>query len=82
MKHILLVIVALLTLNAFSQIIEPVKWSTSVEKISETEYLLISTANIDKGWHLYSQKVPEDGPITTTFSFLFKPLISTQYSIS
>ena len=39
------------------------------EKISDTEYNLVSTANIDKGWHLYSQNVPEDGPIATTFTF-------------
>jgi len=54
-------------LNA--QILDPVKWTTSVEKISETEYNLIATASIDSGWHLYSQTVPENGPIPTTFSF-------------
>ena len=52
-----------------AQIFEPVKWSTSVEKLSETEYKLISKATIDKGWHLYSQNVPEDGPIPTTFAY-------------
>ena len=52
-----------------SQIFEPVKWETSVEKISDTEYVLVSKASVDKGWHLYSQKVPEDGPIPTTFEY-------------
>ncbi len=52
-----------------SQVLEPVKWSTSVEKISDTEYTLIAIATIDKGWHLYSQYVPEDGPIATAFTF-------------
>lgn len=56
-----------ISLNA--QIFEPVKWSTSVEKVSDTEYKLITSAKIDKGWHLYSQSVPEDGPIATTFTF-------------
>ena len=56
-------------LSVHSQILEPVEWSTSVEKVSDTEYLLISTANIDNGWHLYSQNVPENGPIPTTFTF-------------
>ena len=55
------------TTNA--QILEPVKWETSVEKISDTEYDLISIATIDDTWHLYSQKVPEDGPIPTTFIY-------------
>lgn len=52
-----------------AQVLEPVKWSTSVEKISDTEYDLISKATIDRGWHLYSQDVPEDGPIPTTFTY-------------
>lgn len=55
--------------NTFGQILDPVAWSTSVEKISETEYDLVVTTIIDPGWHLYSQKVPEDGPIPTTFAF-------------
>ncbi len=54
-------------LNA--QILEPVKWATSVEKISDTEYDLISTATIDQGWHLYSQNVPDGGPIPTYFTY-------------
>ncbi len=58
-----------LTFSATAQILEPVKWTTSVEKISDSEYTLIATATIDSGWHLYSQTVPEDGPIPTTFSF-------------
>ena len=53
----------------FSQILEPVEWSTSVEKISDDTYILVSKANIEKGWHLYAQDVPEDGPIPTTFSY-------------
>ncbi len=52
-----------------AQILEPVKWSTSVEKNSDTEYNLVSIATIDKGWHLYSQNVPDDGPIPTTFTY-------------
>jgi thiol:disulfide interchange protein len=55
-----------------SQILEPVKWKTSVEKISDTEFTLIATANIDEGWHLPSQETfPDDviGPIPTEFSF-------------
>lgn len=57
------------TASMQSQILDPVKWSTSVKKISETEYDLISTATIDENWHLYSQEVPEDGPLPTVFTF-------------
>ncbi|EPR73918.1 Cytochrome c-type biogenesis protein DsbD, protein-disulfide reductase [Winogradskyella psychrotolerans RS-3] len=55
--------------NLFSQVFDPVKWETKVEKISDTEYNLISIATIDSGWHLYSQNVPDNGPIPTTFSY-------------
>ncbi|QDO92760.1 thiol:disulfide interchange protein [Formosa sediminum] len=69
MKHILFALLFTLTLSAFSQILDPVKWSTSVEKVSDTEYKLITTANIETSWHLYSQYVPENGPIPTTFIY-------------
>jgi len=56
-----------------SQILDPVKWSTSVKKISDTEFDLIAKASIEKGWHLYSQEVPEDGPLPTAFVFEENP---------
>lgn len=59
----------LISASSFSQIHNPVQWSTSVEKIADTEYFLIATATIEQGWHLYSQDVPEDGPIPTSFVF-------------
>ncbi len=54
---------------SYSQILEPVKWKTFVEKISDDEYRLKIVAQIDKGWHLYAQEVPDGGPIPTTFTF-------------
>ncbi|MBL4642451.1 MAG: thiol:disulfide interchange protein, partial [Flavobacteriaceae bacterium] len=68
-KKVLLLLTLLLTLNSFSQILDPVDWSTSVEKISDTTYKLITKATIDRGWHLYSQNVPDDGPIATLFTY-------------
>ncbi|MDN3665851.1 protein-disulfide reductase DsbD family protein [Algibacter miyuki] len=70
MKQFILVLsVLIFSLTGYSQVLDPVKWTTSVEKISETEYHLISTAIVDRGWHLYSQNVPENGPIPTTFVY-------------
>ncbi|NOY46660.1 MAG: thiol:disulfide interchange protein [Chlorobi bacterium] len=71
MKKVILVLFCLFIGQFYvtAQILDPVKWTTSVEKISDTEYKLISTATIDAGWHLYSQSVPEDGPIPTTFTY-------------
>lgn len=68
-KRILVLLTIFLTFNSFSQIVDPVDWSTSVEKISETKYKLITKAAIDRGWHLYSQSVPENGPIPTQFTY-------------
>jgi len=66
----LLVALALLAISVVqAQILDPVTWSTSVNKISDTEYELISKATIDAGWHLYSQHVPDNGPIPTTFIY-------------
>lgn len=68
-KHLTLIFALIAFTVGNSQILEPVKWNTSFEKISDTEYNLVSTATIESGWHLYSQDVPEDGPIPTTFTF-------------
>jgi thiol:disulfide interchange protein DsbD len=68
-RLILLLSIILFNTTSYSQIYDPVKWSTSVEKVSETEYDLVIQAIIETGWHLYSQNVPDDGPIPTTFTF-------------
>lgn len=52
-----------------AQIHDPVKWETSVKKISDTEYELLTTATMEGSWHLYSQEVPENGPKPTTFTY-------------
>ncbi len=64
---LLLATVSLASVQA--QILDPVTWSTSVKKISETEYDLIAKATIEDKWHLYSQEVPPDGPLPTLFTF-------------
>ncbi|MEC3906743.1 protein-disulfide reductase DsbD domain-containing protein [Tamlana sp. 2201CG12-4] len=69
MKNTFLILVLAFSLNSFGQILKPVKWATSVNKVSDTEAELIVTATIEDGWHLYSQSVPEDGPKPTSFVF-------------
>lgn len=56
-KRFLFALFALIVSNAvFSQILEPVKWSHEVSKISDTEYELNLIATIDYGWYIYSQE--------------------------
>jgi thiol:disulfide interchange protein len=51
------------------QIVKPVKWSFSSEKIDDNNYNLVFTALIDKPWHIYGTAIPEGGPIPLTVSF-------------
>jgi hypothetical protein len=66
-KYLLLLIFLQMSFSLSAQVLSPVKWSFSVNKISNVESELIFTATMDKGWHLYSQDIPEGGPIPTTF---------------
>jgi thiol:disulfide interchange protein DsbD len=50
-----------------SGILDPVKWSYDLKKVSDEEYDLIFKAKIQDGWQLYSQFVEEGGPIPTQF---------------
>ncbi|AHW60379.1 Thiol:disulfide interchange protein DsbD [Draconibacterium orientale] len=70
MKRILFSVFLLTTaLLASSQIVEPVKWNFSQNKISDNEFELVFTAIIEEGWHMYSTDLPEGGPIKTSFYF-------------
>ena len=42
---------------------EPIKLETSVQKISETEYDIVFSATLFKGWYLYSQYNPDEASL-------------------
>lgn len=69
MKKIICLLLFITSVIAQSQEKNPVKWKTSVEKISDTEYDLKITAFINSGWYLYTQNSIEKGPSATTFMF-------------
>lgn len=73
----MLLITALMVLQltevSFAQVLKPVKWSFSTKQLSNEDVQLIFTANIDPTWHLYSQDIPEDGPVPTSFNFEKNP---------
>jgi len=54
---------------AFSQIEDPIKWSYKAEPAEAGFYNLKFTATIEDTWHLYSQNIPDGGPIATSFHF-------------
>jgi thiol:disulfide interchange protein DsbD len=47
----------------------PLKWTYTVKKVSECEFELQFKADAEKGFHLYSQKPTDDGPLPTEFIF-------------
>ena len=70
MIHRILLIFLLFASFSNAQIHKPVTWETTVEKVTESDFDLVTTASIETGWHLYSQNVPDGGPIPTSFSFV------------
>lgn len=69
MKNKILFALLFLVNSIYSQILDPVKWKTTIEKKSETEFVLVFDATIEKDWHFYSQYTPEGGAIATEFKF-------------
>ncbi|WP_293890208.1 thioredoxin family protein [Flavobacterium sp.] len=70
MKKVLFFLLSFLAFaNLSAQIVKPVKWSTTVEKLSDSEFNLVMEGKIDEGWHVYSQFTPADGPLPAEFTF-------------
>ncbi|MCX8472639.1 MAG: protein-disulfide reductase DsbD family protein [Sediminibacterium sp.] len=83
MKKLFIILVTLLVTNfsfAFKSFLKPiptvVRFTTEVQALPNNEYNLIIHAVIDKGWHIYSQKLPDEGPLPTSIVFKKNPLIS------
>ena len=70
MKKVFSLLALLVVFFGTAQIVEPVKWSAKVVKLSESEFNLITTATIEEGWHLYSQFTPDGGamPLVITYN--------------
>lgn len=70
MKKVLFFLLIFLAFaNANAQIVKPVKWTSKVEQLSDSEFNLVMNGKIDEGWHLYSQFTPENGPLPAEFKF-------------
>jgi hypothetical protein len=60
----------------WAQTANPVSWTFTSKKISDNVYEVQMVANIQNGWHLYSQAQPKDAiAIPTSFSFNKNPLV-------
>lgn len=57
------------TLTSLAQMSNPVNWSFEQKQIEADVYELHFNASIKSGYHLYSNVLPENGPIATSFHF-------------
>ena len=48
---------------------DPVRWKTSMER-RDTTTVIVFKATIDEGWHIYSVKLPDGGPMPTSIKLL------------
>lgn len=71
MKKLSLLVVAMVVTfsAAFAQIHNPVKWEVAQKKLNNKEGVVFIKATIQNGWNIYSQNVPDGGPIPTSFAF-------------
>jgi DsbC/DsbD-like thiol-disulfide interchange protein len=56
-----------------AQILDPVKWTFTVEAGKNQDAVLVFKAKMDAGWHIYSQNTPDGGPLPMVFKFDAKP---------
>jgi hypothetical protein len=77
MKKLVLILVSFFTVGLLSaQGLNPVSWSFTSKKISDNVYELQMIANIQQGWHVYSQTQPKDAIAQpTTVIFNKNPLV-------
>lgn len=74
-KLFVLLFLAFSALAGHSQ--SPVSWSFSSKKIADKIFEVHLTANIQSGWHMYSQTQPDDAiVIPTSFTIKNNPLLN------
>jgi thiol:disulfide interchange protein len=74
MKRLIFFCLFLISVSATkAQILNPVSWNFSSEKLNDNEANLVVTATIENKWHIYSQFIEEGGPVPTTFTFKKNP---------
>lgn len=67
-KLITLALLMLVTIMANAQMLDPVKFSSTLKTNNTAEAEIIFSGRIEKGWHVYSTGLGGDGPISATFN--------------
>ncbi len=63
------ILLVLLSFAGNAQILDPVSWKTSVEKKSDTEFVLVLDATIEHEWHMFSQFTPDGASLPTVIQY-------------
>lgn len=64
-----LLFLLLFSFTLAAQILSPVSWRTATEHLEEDIFALQIIAKMDRGWSVYSQFTPDNGPIPTTIAW-------------
>ena len=67
LAYLLLFLVSIVSVQA--QIVNPAKWKSKIEKLSETEYVITLDGTVEGDWHMYSQFTAEGGPLPAELLF-------------
>ena len=68
LRSFLFWIIAMAALTVDAQMVNPAKFTSSFNKISDTAAEIVFTGTIEPGWHVYSTDVGDDGPTPATFN--------------
>ena len=67
-----IITICLLFLSCFyikAQEQNPITWMVNYKAINSSEGIIVVTANIEKNWHMFSQRPTDAGTIPTSFNF-------------
>ena len=69
MKKILsLALLLIATFCANAQMLDPVKFTSTLKTGNTSEGEIIFSGKIEKGWHVYSTGLGSDGPVSASFN--------------
>ena len=67
-RYFLQLLLVLTAVYAQAQMMEPVKFTTSLDTKDDGTGEIVFSAKIDPGWHVYSTDIGDDGPTRATFN--------------
>ena len=63
-----LALLLVMAVAANAQMLDPVKFTVTLKTGNTAEGEIVFTGKIDKGWHVYSTGLGNDGPVSATFN--------------